>query len=334
MIRPFDWRDLGLLHRAREQGLCLDSQLAYTRGGKTIQTLLLDMLTPGRTACTLVARPPEKEEPASIGQILHRTGEPHARITFFGPIEAISWPSCDLLLDALSHAAGERGALHLIADVDEESPIFENIRQAGFAIYTRQRILRLGQEMSLEGTQNPDSWQSETGIHEGAITHLYHSIVPALVQQVEVPPSIDRRDLSHLHEGELLGYLDIEQGPLGVWVDPYFHPAVENLDQLLTSFLANHHSDDQKRPLYFVIRSYQGWVGHALERLGFKPCSDQAVMVKRLAATIRRPALSPLPAVEGTHPEPTTPFAHLTNSDQSHSQSSTRREFHSNAIDR
>jgi hypothetical protein len=333
MIRPFDWRDLGLLHRAHDQGLCLDSQLSYTRGANTIQTLLLDMFIPGRSACTLVARPPQRDEPASIGQILHRAGEPHAHMTFFGPVEAVSWPSCDLLLEALSHAAGERGALHLIADVDEESPIFENMRNAGFAIYARQRIWRLVDNGILEGLPDSNSWQPETGIHEIAITHLYHSIVPALVQQVELPPDVDRRDLSHFHDGELLGYLDIERGPLGVWVDPYFHPAVENLDELLKSFLASY-SDNQNRPLYFVIRSYQGWIGHALERLGFSPCSDQAVMVKRLAASVRRPALSPLPAVEGTHPEPTTPFAHFSNSNHRRAHPDRRRKFHSNAIDR
>jgi len=311
MIRSFDWRDLGLLHRARDKGLCLDSQLAFTRGANTIQILLLDMITPGRTACTLVARPDGKgEDAAAIGQILHRAGEPHARLSFIGPVDAMANPSIGRLLDSLGQTAGDRGALHLIADVDEQCPIFENMRSAGFAIYSRQRIWCLEGTPALDNLPESEAWRTECDADENAINHLYLNIVPALVQQVELPPKIDRRDFVHWHNGDLLGYLDIERGPLGVWVDPYFHPAVENLDDLLVGFLAKY-SDRQKRPLFFSVRSYQGWIGHALERLGFEPRSDQAVMVKRLAVSIRHPALSPLPSVEGTRPEPTTPFAHI-----------------------
>jgi hypothetical protein len=310
MIRSFDWRDLGLLHRVHDDGLCLDSQLAFTRGSNTLQTLLLDMITPGRSACTLVARSEDEEDQDAIGQILHRAGEPHARLSFIGPTDAMTSPSCSRLLDALSHTAGERGAQHLIAEVDEQSSIFEHIRKAGFAIYARQRIWRLDGKPNLDLPPKSNAWRAETETDESSINHLYLNIVPALVQQVELPPRVDRGDYVHCSEGELLGYLDIERGSLGVWVDPYFHPAVENLDELLTSFLASYR-DNQKRPLYFPVRSYQGWIGHALERIGFEPCSDQAVMVKRLAVPVRKPAIASLPAVEGTHPEPTTTFAHV-----------------------
>jgi hypothetical protein len=214
------------------------------------------------------------------------------------------------LLDSLGQSAGERGAQHLIADVDEQSPIFEEMRNAGFAIYSRQRIWCLEKRPEIEDPPGSEIWQSNFDSNESAINHLYLNIVPALVQQVELPPKIDRKDLSYWHEDEILGFLDIERGPLGVWIDPFIHPAVENLDELLVSFLA-HYSDSQRRPLFFSVRSYQGWIGHALERLGFEPHSDQAVMVKRLAVSIRRPALSPIPSVEGTRPEPTTPFANI-----------------------
>jgi hypothetical protein len=318
MIRTFDWRDLGLLHRARDAGLCLDSQLAFTRGSNTIQILLLDMITPGRTAFTLVARPDEKgiHDASAIGQILHRPGEPHARLSFIGPVDERDNPSIGRLLDSLGQSAGERGAQHLMADVDEQSPIFEDMRKAGFAIYSRQRIWCLKNTSEMSDPPGPEVWQSEFDANDSAINHLYLNIVPALVQQVEFPPKIDRKDLTYWHEDEILGYLDIERGPLGVWIDPYIHPAVENLDDLLISFL-DHYSDSQKRSLFFSVRSYQGWIGHALERLGFEPHSDQAVMVKRLAVNIRRPALSPIPSVEGTRPEPTTPFANIERNFQS-----------------
>ena len=61
MVRAADWRDLGLIHRVRNDGLCLDSQLAYTRGPNTLQTVILDLLTPGRSAYTLVSRASQKD---------------------------------------------------------------------------------------------------------------------------------------------------------------------------------------------------------------------------------------------------------------------------------
>jgi hypothetical protein len=131
-----------------------------------------------------------------------------------------------------------------------------------------------------------------------------------MVQQVEVPPRPKKGDVVHFAESELLGYLDIERGPLGVWVQPYLHPAVQSPAALLASFIESY-SDNRKRPLYFSVRSYQGGVMHGLERLGFVVHRDQAVMVKHLAVLIRHLALKPIPAVDGTRPEPTTPFAHL-----------------------
>lgn len=309
MVRAADWRDLGLIHRVRNDGLCLDSQLAYTRGPNTLQAVILDLLTPGRSAYTLVSRASQKDEPDALGQIIHRVGDPHARLSFLGPEQAFPTSIGIRLLDELGQAAGQRGAHHLIAEVDESNPIFESLRNAGFAIYARQRIWHLG-EIPAAGrlTQN-DAWRSVKSSDELRLSQLYLNIVPALVQQVEQPPSLARGDLVHSLEGDLLGYLDIERGPKGVWVHPYVHPAAENLDELLSGFLETY-SDSRARPLYFAVRSYEGWVGHGLERLGFEVCSDQAVMVKRLAAYVRHPVRARLPAVEGTRPEPTTPFAH------------------------
>ena len=46
----------------------------------------------------------------------------------------------------------------------------------------------------------------------------------------------------------------------------------------------------------------------------FEPAADQAVMVKRLTAGVRKPFTSPLPTVEGSYPEPTAPIAHIEDS--------------------
>ncbi|MBE3100216.1 MAG: hypothetical protein IMZ44_24105 [Planctomycetes bacterium] len=314
MIRPFDWRDLPLLHRVRHRGLCLDSQLAYTRGPNVLQYALLDMLNPGRTAHTFVARPSGQ---ASIGQVLLPPGRSGAHIAFISPAETLDDGHGAEMLDAMARAGAEAGAHSLIAEVDERTPTFESLRRFGFAIYSRQRIWRLASEAVPNAPAvEPASedglplWRSATQADELAISSLYLNLVPPLVQQVEPPPTRHSRDLVHWRQGELLGYLSFDGGPRGVWVQPYFHPGAEDPDRLLGVLLSDL-EDLRQRPLYVCVRSYQSWMTAPLNDLGFEALADQAVMVKRLAVSLRQSQPAVLPALEGTLPKPTAPFARI-----------------------
>lgn len=306
MIRPFDWRDLHLLHRIRHRGLCLDSQLAYTRGPNVLQYALLDMLSPGRMAHTLVLRPGGE---ASIGQVQLPAGRNGAHIVFISPAEVLEERGGAELLEAMARAAAEHGAHNLIAEVDEDSPAFESLRRAGFAIYSRQRIWRRvpsSPPAARPAAEAAPVWRPETPADEMAVAGLYANLVPALVQQVEPPPARHDRGLVHWRQGELLGYLGVNTGPRGVWVQPYFHPAAEDPEQLLAQSLEDLHDP---RPLHMCVRSYQSWMTAPLHDLGFEALADQAVMVKRLAVSLRQPQPVLIPAMEGTLPKPTAPFS-------------------------
>lgn len=314
MIRPFDWRDLPLLHRIRDRGLCLDSQLAFTRGPNVLQYVLLDMLGPGRTAHTFVARPGGQ---ASIAQVLLPPGRNVAHIAFISPAEVLEDSGGAEILDAMARAAAGRGAHGLIAEVDEHSPAFESLRRFGFAIYSRQRIWRLTPDAlpaiqaKAPSVESGDTlWRAALATDEPAIASLCLNLVPALVQQVEPPPTRHARDLVHWRQGELLGYLSFDGGPLGIWIQPYFHPAAEDPDRLLASLLSAV-DDHRQRPLYVCVRSYQSWMTAPLHALGFEAAADQAVMVKRLVVSLREPHPVVLPALEGTLPRPTAPLTHL-----------------------
>jgi hypothetical protein len=320
MIRPFDWRDVGLLRRVRDLGLCLDSNLECTRGPRALQTALLNPLTPRKKTCTLVARPDEADQLAAIGQFTRIAQEQYARLTFLGPIPALSQPNGMALIDALSHTAGRYGLHHLLAEVDEKSPVFESLRRAGFAVYARQRIWHLPTPPQKDdGVENP-AWRRETSSDVPAIQSLYHDLVPALVQQVEPPPTRNKQNLVHWEQSELRGFVDIEYGRRGIWAQPYFHPAAVQIDDLLASFLTEL-KPSRRAPLHVCVRSYQAGMSESLDRLGFTPKSDQAVMVKRLTARVRRTARSPLPAIEGTQPEPTAPFAQISKSSSVYQES-------------
>jgi hypothetical protein len=305
VIRPFDWRDLALLYRVRDRGLCTDAELAFTRGVNALQHALLDVFTPGKTTITLVARPKRRDGEAAVGQCVLRNGQPNARLSFVGPASALDHESGPELLEALARSAGEHGAHNLVADVEEASPAFESLRHSGFAIYARQRIWSID-GAAVEGEAGENVWRSESAADEAAAQGLYLNLVPGLVQQVEPPPRRSGHNQVLWQEGQLMGYLEVLRGPLGTWVQPYVHPAAQSFDRLLAGFLASDPSPS--RPLYLCVRSYQSWMGGPLEHLGFVPIADQAVMVKRLAALVRRPVASTLPAGERTYPEPSAPI--------------------------
>jgi hypothetical protein len=311
-VRPLDWRDFPLLHRVRDQGIALDSQTAFTRGNTILLTVLLDILTPGRTGCTMVARGDSDDPNAAIGQLLHRAGEAHARLSFVGPVRAVDSDSGAHLLDGLAQFAGQRGARHLIAEVDEDSPAFKSLRRAGFAIYARQRIWQLTETILPPPDPEEDPWRPAHSADEAAISSLYLNLVPGLVQQVEPPPTDHGPRLVYYQQGELLAFLAGASGPRGTWLQPFFHPALQSLRPLLRSALARY-PVSPARPLHVAVRSYQAWLDDILNDLGFTPCAQQAVMVKHLAAAVRRPALGSLPQVNGRRAEPTTPFANYKN---------------------
>jgi len=330
VVRSLDWRDLTLLHRVRGNGLCFHAQMAYTRGPNALQNALLDVITAGRSAWTLVVRPTDPAEPPGVAQCMQHNEDPYARLTFLGPLEILGTSSGQRLLEALARTAGERGAHNLIAEVDEHSPAFECLRHAGFGIHSRQRIWRLGgagngaaplshpsaHSRAVLG-ESPSSWRSEAPSDQAAIQNLLMSLVPARVHQVEPAATHGGRGYVYWPEKELLGYLDVDRGPLGIWLQPFFHPAAENLDQLLQAILGLLEGR-RDRPFYVCVRSYQSWLSSPLEGLGFETCLDQAVMVKRLAVSIRQPAAAPIPSLEGTRAKPTAPVAHLENSAPTH----------------
>jgi len=221
-IRPYNWRDLILLHRLRNRGMCLDTRLMYTRGAPALRHTPLSSLIPGGNICTLVSRADNSDELSAAGQFLIRNNQLPARLVFISPREILSRPEGTSLLDAMAHMAGERGAPALIAEIDERDPAADILHAAGFAIYSRQRILRLDSAVEVKAVLDEETWRSATDRDYIAIQSLYTNLVPALVQQVEPPPSRYDQGLVYWSQGELLGFLDIERGPQGILVGIHF----------------------------------------------------------------------------------------------------------------
>lgn len=308
-IRPFEWRDIFLLYGYRDRGLSLDTTRALIHGPALVQlgavvpflgtatgiyTYRCDGALPGGTPL--------------IGQVTCANGAPNARLSFLAPESGIDTQGLSALSDYIAAKMGEQGAFHILAELDESRPVYQLLRMAGFAIYARQRIWRLDGEAA--GEAELADWRPCRSSDIIAARSLYCNIVPGLVQQVEPLPKKRLTGFVHYQKGDINAYIDIKYGRYGIWVQPYVHPDTEGFDQQLVSLLCNLPRRLNK-PLYICIRSYQSWLESAVEALGAQPGTRQAVMVRHLTLAQRVKQAYPLPAINGTHVEPTAPIAHF-----------------------
>jgi hypothetical protein len=311
-VRPFDWRDLHHLHRNRQQAIFLDSVSLLTRGPLLLPSALLSYLAPGMGVFTCINNGDGEEAQPLIGQFTHAFQSHFAHLTFLTPQAALE-SSASHLLDYLVWISGQRGALHLLADVDERSGAFEALRRDGFATYSRQRIWQLaaGQQVRRQtapaSQKRASAWRSALSRDALAIRSLYANLVPGLVQQVEPLLNQPPRGLVYSLQDRLLAYVELKVGRRGVWAQPFVHPDAERISDLLTD-LIHRIPNRRARPLYLCVRSYQAWLEAAIEELGAQPGPRQAVMVRHLAIQQKVERKYALPALEGGRAEVSTPI--------------------------
>jgi len=303
-LRPTDWRDLWVIHRNRSKGLFMDTARVLTRGGSFAPSVLRSFFSPATGAFTWICTD-QCEQPV-LGQFAHIPGEAYARLTLLAPVDALESDITVELLEGLARQAGEHGAYHLLAEIPEESSAFESMRKAGFVVYARQRIWKL--QENDEGFKLTIPWITAAKEEINAAQSLYHSLVPGLVQQIESLPSKNVGGMVCRDGGELLGYVDLQSGPRGIWAQPFIHPDTADVDARLRDMFESI-PNRRSRSVYLCVRSYQSWLEYALNLMEARPGPQQAVMVKHLTA--KQPVLRPftLPQLDGQH-EITTPVAH------------------------
>lgn len=301
MIRFFDWRDVGLVKTLADRGVCLDSETGLTQGNHPLQHALLSYLMPMAGAPTLIWRA-DGDHTAGFGQLSHHQGEGHARVLYLAPAAEASEDGWQHLIGRLAVEAGERRAQNLLAEVNEKSPEFEALRQAGFGIYARQTLWKLAARQAATQASENVALRPAARADAIGVSTLYSNVVPRLVQQVEPGPQHIERGYVLQDGGELVAYLEVRRGPLGIWVEPFLHPEAYDLSEAVLETCLQLLPSPSEKPLYVCVRGYQDWLQSVMPRVGFEPLGSQVVMVKRLAVRIAEPVLKPLPVVEGHVP--------------------------------
>lgn len=277
-VRSLDLLDLPFLSRYRQDVLALDTGRMLTRGNPIGARAMLSYLNPKRQMYTAVA---SENGMTLMGQVILHAEETSARLTFIAPAHRINGMTLPLL-DELIRQAGEWGALHILAEVNEDSNAYAVIRQAGFTIYAWQRAWKLPGH-PLQQEQQP--WREAHETDWIAIHSLYGQIVPALLQPVEMPP----REVTGLvccQKDGLQAFSRVDQGTQGIWLQPLVHPDSScTVAQLIG--LGQAMKDTGTLPVFMCVRSYQAWLEPLLEELGAEAGPRQAILVRRLATTIK-----------------------------------------------
>jgi hypothetical protein len=283
-VRSLDFLDLPFLPRYRQDILPLDSARLLTRGNPLGATALLSYLNLRRNLYTAISI---ENGDSLMGQVILNEGESSARLTFLAPAEKVNGLTLPLL-DHLTQQAGDWGALHVLAEVDEDSPAFKSLRQAGFAMYAWQRVWKLPE---FTGGTNGNAWRDAETIDWPAVQSLHGQIVPALLQPVENLPK-QVTGLVCSAENGLQAYALFSSGPEGVWLQPLVPPDSTCFPAQIYG-LVRTVGGWNKRAVYVCVRSYQAWLESPLEELGAEAGPRQAVMVRRLAKTIKEQQTAP-----------------------------------------
>ncbi len=282
-IRPLDLLDLPTLYRYRGEVLSLDSARMLTRGNPLGAAGFMSYLNPVRHIYSAVA---SENGTTLLGGVIHTNGDPFAKLLYLAPANLIPNPGLPALIEHLAAEAGNWGAFHVLAEVDENSPAFPALRMAGFSVYAWQRVWNLSEVSSSEVT---NGWQKVDSLNLPAIQSLHHQIVPPLLQPVEPAPR--RASGMVCMEGGRC-FVNVAYGLNGIMLTPLIHPEAADVTHKLVA-LINHIPNRRGRPVYLCVRSYQAWLEPVLEDLGAKASQRQAVMVKHLARMVREEQTSP-----------------------------------------
>lgn len=307
-MRTFGLQDIISLFRYRSRALSLDSVWQVTHGAPLGPLSMLEHLNPGRGGYIGVTAG-EDGAPTLLGQVHLDQGSSTAHLGYIMPAESVDSPQLNDLIDGLAQQAGCMGALRLLAEVEENSPVFQRLRRSGFSVYGWQRIWRL--PLDPEPGECLGRWEDCRSVDSIAVRSLYHSLVPPLVQRADPLPSNLLHGLIYREGGEVMGYMDASYGPHGICLRPLVHPAAEDVAGLLAR-LPTCYPPLLGRPVCLVVRTYQAWLELALEQLGAEVTPRQALMVNHLARFQRSAVPASLrPLYETGAAETTFPVAQM-----------------------
>jgi len=276
-IRPLALLDLPYIYSFREDAIGLDTVRTLTRGNPLGAVGLFAYVNPVRHIYSAITN---SEGESVLGGVIHSRNDTFAKLLYIAPLSQLNHPDLPELIENLSVQAGNWGAFHVLAEVDEMSDAFVALRKAGFSVYAWQRMWDVS-EITEAGSGS--DWTRVKSVHLPSVQSLYHQIVPPLLHPFEPQPKFPTGWICN--EG-VKCYVSMVHGVYGIVLTPLIHPEATNVSAKLASLIGNL-PDRRNRPVYVCVRSYQAWLEPVLADLGAQGADRQAVMVKHLARLVK-----------------------------------------------
>lgn len=310
MIRPFQLRDLPLLHRLGARGVALHTESTLTGRNIPLWDAVRHLFL-GDQFPTYVWK---ARDGSASGFVRLRLliDAPHAQIVYLGakPRRAktitneIMWGA---LLEDLVVEVGRQGIHSLEAEVSEVGAELPILRRAGFAVYTRQDIWVLRQ---FDVNDDPSAMlRRRRSVDDWDIQLLYSNTVPRLIQLVEPAPPLKWGEIWVLREDEeLTAFIHVADGPSTTWLRFFLHPNTKSKTEEIVTAALRLRPPTFNRPLYCCVRRYQSWLQTSLESKGFQLWGSQAVMVKHTVQRVEKSKVDLTVVLESpvVRPGPTT----------------------------
>lgn len=287
-------RDWGVLHRLGKQSTPLNATHVLTQQATPLRGAFLQHVW-YRDLLTFVWRP-NLVSPSGFVQCRLNEARSHAHILWIGTphtgdpntLDEQMWLE---LLEQLTFQLGQQGIQSVIAEAEEASAEQAILREAGFAVYTRQDIWQTTSESDrvdvvpklLRPRKSTDDWDVEL---------LYAHIVPPMIRMVEPHPPSGEDDWIYYEGSELRAYVTRSEGALASWVRVFVSlDAKVDATELVAEALALSPVSAEK-PLYCCVRNYQDWLNFPFQKNGFQLFANQAVMVKHTVQHVKKPTTS------------------------------------------
>src|SRR3990172_8835289 len=136
-IRPLALFDLPYIYSYRDEAIGLDTARTLTRGSPLGAVGLFAYVNPVRHIYSAITN---GDGEAVLGGIIHSRSDTFAKLLYIAPLSQLNHPDLPELIENLSAQAGNWGAFHVLAEVDETSDAFIALRKAGFSVYAWQRM--------------------------------------------------------------------------------------------------------------------------------------------------------------------------------------------------